>query len=462
MQLSKNQLRIIDDVKNDTIKKIEARNSKLKFNEDAFNDCLNKLYEKHIDEFPSLDYILENIPLDDISEKIYFSMDQKSNRLDEFKFNNSHNCCLAPKSTLSFDTMGYMRVCCYNSTFILGTYPKDSISDAWNSSKRQLFIDKLQNKTFPSGCQGCEIQIKQNNISNGLFSSFDHYDKEVREDYPIALNFEFGTICNFECIMCGGKWSSSIRKNREKLPPLKSPYDDNFIDQAKPFIEKTLYVNFLGGEPFLNSLYYKIFTILMVKNKYVKGAITTNGSIFNDKIENYLKNLPNLGINISLDSLEEKTYQTIRKNGNYKTLLENIKKFKDMGKLTGIAVCPMIQNIHELPNLVQFAVDNKLALSLNTVFGHLGGKIKGIHENETENELVWGGLHNQSEKIGNVKNDFLIPEVALHTLPKDKLQEIVNYLKEFSFVCNFYDRYGDIYSDFIKSLEFYLSETPNA
>lgn len=462
MDLTDHQKEKIEEIKKQTIQKIEERKVKFKFDENDFVNCLNELYERHIDEYPSLDYVFENIPLDDISEKIYFSMYQKPNRSGEFKFNNSHNCCLAPKSTLSFDTMGYIRVCCYNSLFVLGTYPKDSISDAWNGRKRQLFIEKLKNKTFPTGCEGCQMQIKQNNISNGLFSSFDHYDKEVREDFPIALHFEFGTICNFECIMCGGKWSSSIRKNREKLPPIKSPYDDNFIDQAKPFIEKALYVNFLGGEPFLNPLYYKILTILMAKNKYVKGAITTNGSIFNDRIENYLKNLPNLGINISLDSLEEKTYETIRKNGNYKTLMENIKKFKDMGKLTGVAVCPMIQNIHELPNLVQFAIDNKLSLYLNSVFGHLGGKIKGIHENETENEWVWGGLHNKAEMIGNIKNESLIPEVALHTLPKDKLEEIVNYLKQFSFVSNLYERYGVIYSDFVRSLEFHLSETPKA
>lgn len=467
MDLSEEKQKKIEEVKKETIRKFKSRKEKLIFDDAEFENCIKVLHDKHIKEYPSLDYIFKNITTDRISDLVYEMMDyqlplEHQKQKIKFEFNNSKKCCLAPHSTLNFDTMGHMRVCCYNNTFILGEYPKTSIIDAWNSLNRKTFINKLSKYVFPSGCDNCALQVKQNNFSNGLFSSFDQYDEDIKSDFPVALNFDFGTICNFECIMCGGKWSSSIRKNREKLPPLKSPYDDEFVNQLKPFIENTVYANFLGGEPFLNTIYYKILNIFLVKNKYFRGNITTNGSIFNDKIENYFKNLPNLNVNISIDSLEEKTYQYIRKNGNYKTLIENIKKFKDLGRLNGIAICPMIQNIHELPNLIQFAVDNNLKLSLNTVFGHLGGKIKGIHENETENELVWKGINDKHDKIGKLENKELIPEVALHTLPKEKLKEIIDYLKEFSFVCNYFDNYGEKYNDFIKSLEFYLDETPKA
>lgn len=460
----------IESLKKETINKFRARKTKLLFDEDEFEFALSKIYEKYKKENP---HQTEDIKvllnrdnnINSISEMIYKIMDyniplQKEDN-SKLTFNNSKNCCLAPYSTLNFDTLGHMRVCCYNSYFILGKYPEDSIIDSWNNPKKQIFIDKLKQFIFTKGCENCGFQIKQKNASNALFSSFNKYDKQIKKDFPIALNFEFGTICNFECIMCGGKWSSSIRKNREKLPPLKSPYDESFVEQLSPFISSALYANFLGGEPFLNPIYYKILNSFLSKNKHAKINITTNGSIYNQKIESYLTAFENINITLSLDSLDEKNYEYIRKNGNYKTLIENIKKFKAIDKLRGIAVCPMIQNIYEIPNLVKFAFENNLHLSINSVFEHLGGKLKGIHENEDINEWVWIGDSNYMEKMPPQNNSELIPEVALHTLPKDKLKEIVEYLKKFSFIDNTYEFYNKKYKDFIKSLEFYL-ETSKA
>ena len=80
--------------------------------------------------------------------------------LSNFKFNNSKNCCLAPYTTLNFDTMGYMRVCCYNSEFILGKYPDNSIVEAWSNASRNKFIQSLKQLKFPKGCEDCKIMCK--------------------------------------------------------------------------------------------------------------------------------------------------------------------------------------------------------------------------------------------------------------------------------------------------------------
>ena len=180
----------------------------------------------------------------------------------KFKFNNSKNCCLAPYTTINFDTMGFMRMCCYNNYSVLGRYPETSLEEAWNNPQRQQFINEIKSAQFPKGCDSCARQIIENNTKNALFAGFDRHDKDIHEEYPTALSFDFGSICNYECIMCGGKWSSSIRKNREKLGPLKTPYDDAFLEQLKPFLVKATQINFLGGEPFLNSMYYKILDFL--------------------------------------------------------------------------------------------------------------------------------------------------------------------------------------------------------
>lgn len=389
------------------------------------------------------------------TNKIYFKK-----MPEDFKFNNDKNCCLAPHSTINFDTMGYMRVCCYNNDFLLGKYPETNLHDAWFNPKRIKFIESLKKLNFPKGCHLCKKQVIQGNTKNALFTHFDSYEPEIN-DYPISFTFDLGTICNYECIMCGGKWSSSIRKNREKLPALKSPYDDNFVKELKEFIPHLKHANFLGGEPFLNNIYYKIWNYILIRNRHLNINITTNGSIYNPKIENYLNNFPNARIVVSLDSLEEDTYQFIRRRGNFKSVMENIKRFKDLGKMGGIAFCPMIQNIHELPNIIQYCIDNGYDLSINDVTEPLGGRLEGIHENAKGNVYIWTGPNEPIEKIDPTKldNKTLLPEVALKTLPKEKLQNIITDLKKYNF--NDYMTYQGKYMSFINSLEHQL-ETAKA
>ena len=370
------------------------------------------------------------------------------NNLKDFKFNNSKNCCIAPYSTMNFDTLGKIRVCCYNNEFFLGKYPNDSLLSSWNNPKKQKFIDDIKKLHFPKGCEKCKFQIIQGNIGNALFTSFDYYDRNLNDEYPTVLNFEFGTICNYECIMCGGKWSSSIRKNREKLPPLVSPYDDEFVEQLKPFILNAKLFNFLGGEPFLNSLYYKILNYIMVRKPDADIFITTNGSVMNLRILNYILKLKNLKITVSLDSLKKDTYNFIRKNGNFETVMNNISEFKKHGSMCGIAFCPLIQNVYELPDIMDYCIENKFNLSINDVTEHLGGKIKGIHEGETERVSVW--TDNDVIEETYVNNEVLIPEVALRTLPREKIKEIINYLEGFSYEKHIH--YCVKYNDFVKSL----------
>jgi MoaA/NifB/PqqE/SkfB family radical SAM enzyme len=399
--------------------------------DDQFINKTEELIQKHKNQYFSDETdLFKKFPLSLILERIIDEIVFDNKNILNFKFKNKKRCCLAPYSTINFDTMGYMRVCCYNNEYIMGTYPEISLKNAWYNENRQNFINKLKKLDFSIGCTLCKKQIIEDDIQNALFSDFDSLENEISDEHPIVFNFDFGTICNYECIMCGGKWSSSIRKNREKLPPIKSPYDDSFVNQLEDFIPNLKFCNFLGGEPFLNPIYYKIWDLLLLKNPDINITIQTNGSIFNSKIKKYLESFPKLSIKISLDSLQEETYNKIRKNGNFNQVMKNIEDFKKYKVFTGISFCPMIQNVYELPDIVQYCIRNDIRLGLNDVHSHLGGKIKGIHEGESENTLAWIGSTNTMQKI-NVNNSELIPEVALKTLPKSELEDIIKHLMTF-------------------------------
>jgi len=401
----------------------------------------------------ALNYLLndEKLPIENVASFIHHTLTdiKNSQPIVDFKFDNVKQCCIAPHSTINFDAQGTMRVCCYNNKFLLGTYPTVTIEQAWRSKAREEFIERIKKLDFSNGCEKCRMQIVTKNISNALFTKFNRFESMVGDD-PVNFEFEFGTVCNYECIMCGGKWSSSIRKNREKLPPIKTPYDEAFINQLKPYIPNMRIANFLGGEPFLTPLYYKIWDLIYEHNTYLPISITSNGSILNSRIKEYLNKLPNAKVNISLDSLKKETYEVIRKNGNFEQVMRNVEEFIAMNKLLSIAFCPLIQNVYELPDIVNFCIKHNLYLAINTVTNPLGGSIKGIHANEKHNTLVWAGIDSPNLEIFNDTNVEMIPEFCLHTLPRSELTKIISYLRQYNFYSN-----PDIHSryvDFINSL----------
>ena len=124
-----------------------------KIKEETFIKGLMDMHNDYKHIYPTMDDVLKTYKVEDLVDIVVEKTCIPENlKFKLFKFNNSKNCCMAPYSTINFDTMGYIRVCCYNSDFILGEYPKISIKDAWNSEQRNIFINSLTNKIFPKGC----------------------------------------------------------------------------------------------------------------------------------------------------------------------------------------------------------------------------------------------------------------------------------------------------------------------
>ena len=212
--------------------------------------------------------------------------------------------------SLNFEQNGNATACCFNRQFILGTYPMNSISDIWAGARAQELRRSLANSELMGGCRLCKQQIEARNFS-GLHARY--YDRPYGTGLqdggalvPRMMEFELSNACNLECVMCNGFFSSSIRKNRERLEPKRSPYDDDFVEQLRPFLPALREAKFLGGEPFLNPLYFKIWDLILEVNPSIDTSITTNGSILNPKVKDVVRRLEPC-IAISCESLNPKT-----------------------------------------------------------------------------------------------------------------------------------------------------------
>lgn len=280
--------------------------------------------------------------------------------------------CHAPVTSMNFDQSGNVNVCCYNRKKIIGNVQQKSIQDIWNSPERYELIEALAKEDFSMGCQGCEEQILAGNYFGTLARNFDiHYSDGLNQNSaPEVLEFEISNICNLECIMCNGHFSSLIRRNREKLPPLPNTYDQSFVDGLKDFWGNVKIARFLGGEPFLNPLYFKIWQQMADQNFTGTTVVTTNCTIYNEKVEMVLNSLEPLLV-LSIDSIQKQTYEKIRLNANFENTMANFQKFFDYSakhrRILEIATCPMTVNWQEIPEILEWCNANDSGFGFNTV-----------------------------------------------------------------------------------------------
>ncbi|MEX0812901.1 MAG: twitch domain-containing radical SAM protein [Chitinophagales bacterium] len=293
--------------------------------------------------------------------------------------------CHAPFVSLNFEQNGNVRACCYNFKHILGTWPQDSIKDIWRGEKAEELRDYIKNNELGGGCSECGNMIQSGNHAGVRAKFYDEYApagissavKYLRHNltggigYPKVMEFELSNKCNLECVMCNGYFSSSIRKNREKLPPLESPYNDAFVDELNEFIPHLTDAKFLGGEPFMIDIYLKIWERIRELNPNMRIHITTNGTFLTERVKKLLDGL-RAGIIISTDSVSRETYNKIRINGQFDKVMQNIEYFREYAKrkntFISMAICPITHNWHELPEMLDFCLDKNISLYFNAVF----------------------------------------------------------------------------------------------
>ncbi len=295
--------------------------------------------------------------------------------------------CHALENSMYFARDGSVLACCYSRLKPVGRYPEQTIGDIWNGVIAKDMRKALRANTLPKGCELCADVLLAHNFKNLLAGQFDPLarmpisEQEQEHDaviadtgmigrMPIQFEFELSNTCNLECAMCSGQFSSTIRMMREKLPALPQVYDSAFVEQLKPFIPHLKRAKFLGGEPFLIDVYYEIWDAFMVLNPDCYITITTNGTVYTPRVRRVLEKL-NCQVSISLDSITPGVYEGIRVNGKLENTLANVDQFfavnRRKNKGLSIAVCPMVSNCREMPDMVRFANERGIDIFFNNV-----------------------------------------------------------------------------------------------
>jgi MoaA/NifB/PqqE/SkfB family radical SAM enzyme len=269
------------------------------------------------------------------------------------------------------DQRGQVRACCQNDYHLLGNVTERPLLDIWRGEKARELREAMARQDLDLGCDFCEWQVAKGRPDLAFARWFDQFPVESDEPpWPQQLELAVSNTCNLQCVMCDGEWSSSIRSQREGLPPLPKAYDDAFFEGLVPFLPHLRRVKFLGGEPFLAAETLRVMDLLVDQGLRTECHVTTNGTQWSPRVERILDRLP-VGVSVSIDAATAATYESIRVGSSWDTLMANLDRFQERadakGTYLGLTFCLMVANWHEFFDFCLLADRRGLEGAVNTV-----------------------------------------------------------------------------------------------
>ncbi|MFM7069899.1 MAG: radical SAM protein, partial [Actinomycetes bacterium] len=284
-----------------------------------------------------------------------------------------NSACYAPHSALYFQPDGIVRACCV-TVFVAGSVVGDhrpSLEEIWRGALLDSQRRALEEGDYGLGCQECEVVAAAGGRDAAVAHHFDRFAEGVPHEYPKLLDFALSSRCNLQCVMCNGELSSTIRTQREGLPPLPEVYDDRFFDELDAFLPHAERLQFKGGEPFLARENRRVWDSLIDQGLRPEISVTTNGTVFNDQVEHYVREL-RMHPNVSVDGVTAETLESIRVGVRSDQLWHNIDRFQTLGEETGtgmtLSFCLLSTNWREVVPFLHEA--DRRRVNCNVIFVH--------------------------------------------------------------------------------------------
>jgi len=280
------------------------------------------------------------------------------------------SACYAPFVGLSFDVHGMVSVCAFTRSTPLGRVGEDALVDMWNGATIGDLRASVRDDDLGTSCARCAEEIAGGNLHGVLATGFDPFTADEAATWPSRMEFALTNACNLQCIMCSGEFSSAIRSQREGLPPMRSRYDESFLDELTPFLAHLRQARFLGGEPFLSELNFRIWERMIRTGSSAECNVTTNGTQWTSRMESVLERLP-FSVGISIDGVSAATVEHIRSGASYERIMENLGHFVRYRDRTGnslsLTFCLMVENVHEFADYLLMAEEHGCQVYVNTV-----------------------------------------------------------------------------------------------
>ena len=173
------------------------------------------------------------------------------------------------------------------------------------------------------------------------------------------IRLSISDVCNFKCGYClpdGYKIDKSDNRtfiNTEEIKRLARALSELGVSK----------IRLTGGEPTIRKDFFEIIKIIKENSGIKKTVITTNGYKL-DKIANDIKNSGLDGINISIDSLDPKTFKKITGHDRLEEILRGIKNLQKLNfkniKINAVLLKGINDSEQDFDSWAQFIKNNEI------------------------------------------------------------------------------------------------------
>jgi len=255
------------------------------------------------------------------------------------------NKCPKPFDTILIDQTGSCFLCECTAWLpqSVGNLHKNTLQEIFDSDISKHLRQSIVDGSYRY-CNSKQCQWLLKNI-------VEDYKKGIPNISTIRLAID--NSCNLSCPSCR---TNKIYHKKGKMLSLKFSLADkilNFLEDKKNML---IHIG-SDGDPFA-SLVYRHFMRNIGKNKSFLFNLQTNGLLLKKmfgRLENIFDRLNEL--NISIDGATKKTYELLRRGGNFNLLLENLDFIKKYHKNFKINFHMVVQksNWHEMNQMVNLA-----------------------------------------------------------------------------------------------------------
>jgi MoaA/NifB/PqqE/SkfB family radical SAM enzyme len=164
---------------------------------------------------------------------------------------------------------------------------------------------------------------------------------------PISCTIEITLRCNLRCKTCFA--NSSLKADAPEIPISKL---SSLVDELATMGIKSFLLE--GGEPTI----HRDFPLLLecFSKQGVKPGIATNGTLLNDEL---CLRMHELGLRhniyVSLDGVDAETYQLVRNNNAFSTVIKGINCLQKYGIHFAVSMVVVKYNISQIPKMYELA-----------------------------------------------------------------------------------------------------------
>jgi len=281
-----------------------------------------------------------------------------------------------------------------------------------------------------------EIQFLNSNSEN-LWSEyltfrykFNNFPiKRIVSDFPLYVLIEPVSACNLRCIMCF-QIDETFSGNKNFMGKMNISLFKKIIDECETGGTKAITLA-SRGEPTLHPQLGEMLEYCA--GKFLELKLNTNATKLTEKISHQILKSEVTDLVYSIDSYTKKEYESIRVQGVFEDVLNNIKRFKEIKKqypdskcatrISGVKVDPK-QNPQKFKDFWQQYVDHVVMVEMEPKWDTYNNPVELAGKNPCQ--ILWERMYVWYDGICNPCDADYKSALSVGSVNNSTIKEIWN------------------------------------